>query len=625
MRDSSVRGPQPVRWQLPIGATVLPDAVAFRVWAPTRQQVEVVLSDTGTAVPMVRDSHGYFSTTLAGVRAGALYTYRLDGGALRPDPCARFQPHGPHEPSMVIDPVAYAWHDSSWPGITLPGQVIYELHVGTFTADGTLDAAARELAELRRLGVTLVELMPIAEFPGRWNWGYDGVGLYAPSHLYGDPHALKRFVDHAHAQGIGVLLDVVYNHLGPDGNYLREFSESYFTDRYTTDWGTAINFDGPDSGPVRAFVLNNACYWVHEFHIDGFRLDATQNIFDNSQPHVLAELSQQTRAVAGRRSIILIAENEPQQIHYVAPVAQGGYGMDALWNDDFHHAARVAVTGQREAYYADYRGTPQELLSSITRGYLYQGQCSSWHRQPRGAVVTDEPASCFVHFLQNHDQVANHPTGERLHRLTTPGRLRALTALLLLAPETPLVFMGQEFAASSPFPFFADHHAQLAPLVQAGRKKFLARFPSYATAHVQATIPDPADPATFQRSKLNLLERHAHAPVYRLHHDLLQLRRQDPVLAAQDRRHLDGAVLGPDAFILRFFDPHGHHRLLLVNLGAALSLDSAPEPLLAPAPHAGWQLIWSSDAPSYDGPGASHPCALGTWTLAAESAVVLTP
>jgi len=304
----------------------------------------------------------------------------------------------------------------------MTGQVIYELHIGTFTPEGTFDAAARELLELKRLGITLLEVMPIAAFPGRWNWGYDGVNLYAPSQMYGDVEALKRFINAAHAFGLGVILDVVYNHLGPDGNYLRAYSDDYFTDRYKNDWGDAINFDGPDSPEVREFFIRNACYWITEFHLDGLRLDATQNIYDAGPVHVLAELSRRTREVAWPRNIVLIAENEPQDIRCLLPIEQGGFDLDGMWNDDFHHAAQVALTGQREAYYTDYRGNPQEFISAVKRGFLYQGQYYKWQKQPRGTVVTSQPASAFILFTQNHDQVANTLHGERIHALTSAAR-----------------------------------------------------------------------------------------------------------------------------------------------------------------------------------------------------------
>jgi maltooligosyltrehalose trehalohydrolase len=480
----------------------------------------------------------------------------------------------------------------------------------------------RELEELRRSGITLLEMMPVAEFDGRWNWGYDGVDLYAPAHVYGDPDALRRFVDAAHAQGLGVILDVVYNHFGPSGNYLKEYSENYFTDRYENEWGEAINFDGPESKEVREFFIRNACYWVTEFHMDGLRLDATQQIFDASPVHILSELSQRMREVAGQRKIILIAENEPQNITCIAPVERGGHGLDAMWNDDFHHSARVALTGRREAYYTDYRGEPQEFISMIKRGFLYQGQYYKWQKKRRGTVVTTEPASAFVLFTQNHDQVANSLHGQRIHALTSPARYRAFTALMLLAPGTPMFFMGQEFGASSPFLFFADHCDEvLGENVYRGRKKFLAQFPSYGSPEAQERIPDPRDVSTFERSKLDLSERESHAEIYLFHQDLLRLRREDPVIAAQARDRIDGAVIGPGALVLRFFGKDEGDRLLVVNLGADLEYDPAPEPLLAPVSGGSWRLVWSTGDPRYGGRGIVNPCTEeGCWRVPAEGA-----
>jgi len=586
--------------------------------------VEVVIEESDEAAfPLAPEEKGYFSGVVPGIGAGTKYRYRLEDGRLYPDPCSRFQPEGPHGPSMVVDPNAYAWGDTSWLGARLSGQVIYELHVGAFTPEGTFDAAAREIEELRRIGITMIELMPVAEFPGRWNWGYDGVDLYAPAHLYGDPEGLKRFVDMAHRQGMAVILDVVYNHVGPDGNYLKAFSDDYFTDRYRNEWGEAINFDGPNASEVREFFIRNACYWIAEFHLDGLRLDATQQIFDASPRHVLADLSRRAREAARPREIVLIGENECQHVILLAPVEKGGYGLDALWNDDFHHSARVALTGRREAYYTDYRGEAQEFISAVKRGFLYQGQHYVWQNKGRGSQVTAEPAAAFVHYIQNHDQVANHLRGERLSALAGPARIRAITALLLLAPETPLLFMGQEFGASSPFLFFADHNDRLAPLVHKGRREFLAQFPSYATPEAQREIPDPRAEETFLKTKLDFSERKKHAGIYRLHYDLLKLRREDPILSLQLREGIDGAVLGPHAFALRFFGKEGDDRLLVVNLGSDLEVRPVPEPLLAPLKEGAWKLIWSSDDPKYGGPGAVHPYDAGGWRLPGGSAVFL--
>jgi maltooligosyltrehalose trehalohydrolase len=453
--------------RLPVGADPLPTGgVHFRVWATRRRRVIVALEagpGAPGAVELARCADGYFAGLAPRAAAGTRYRYRLDDDpAAYPDPAARFQPDGPHGPSEVIDPADFPWTDADWPGVPPAGQVLYELHVGTFTPEGTWAAAARELAFLRDVGVTVVEVMPVAEFPGRFGWGYDGVALFAPTRLYGRPDDFRAFVDQAHARGLGVILDVVYNHVGPDGNYLDRFSPDYFTDRYTTDWGAAINYDGETAGPVREFVTANAAYWVREFHFDGLRLDATQNVYDASDRHILADLAAAARRAAGRRAVLLVAENEPQDVRLVRPVEHGGYGLDLLWNDDFHHSAMVALTGRAEAYYTDYRGAPQEFISALKYGYLYQGQWYDWQHKPRGTPAFGAPPAAFVTFTQNHDQVANSGAGLRAHAQTSPGRLRALTALLLLGPGTPMLFQGQEFASSSPFLYFADHKPDLA-------------------------------------------------------------------------------------------------------------------------------------------------------------------
>lgn len=607
---------------LNLGAEVMTEGIRFRVWAPKCKRVEVVIEGKQISdIPLAPEENGYFSGIVPWLKAGALYYYRLNGNQQYPDPCSRFQPRGPHGPSLVVDPRAYPWQDAGWPGVEMLGQVIYEMHIGTFTPEGTFDAAARELAELRRIGITLIEVMPIAEFPGRWNWGYDGVDLYAPSHTYGDADAFRRFVDTAHTLGLGVILDVVYNHLGPDGNYLPAFSDTYFTDRYKTDWGAPINYDGPGSREVREFFIGNACYWTAEFHVDGLRLDATQHIYDEGPVHIVAELSQRVRETAGHRKIVLIAENEPQHVVCVTPVERGGYGLDAMWNDDFHHTARVALTGRREAYYTDYRGQPQEFLSAIKRGFLYQGQRYHWQKKPRGSVISSQPAHALVIFTQNHDQVANTLSGERLPTITHPARYRALTALMLLAPATPMLFMGQEFGASTPFLYFADHcDALLAGSVYKGRKEFLAQFPSYGSVDAQEAVPNPCELSTFECSKLDLSERATHAPLYFFHQDLLRLRRVDPLIARQDRTRLDGAVLGLEALVLRFFGDEENDRLLVVNLGIDREYIPAPEPLLAPLDGGAWQLVWSSDAPRYGGPGIINPCGEDGWRLPGANA-----
>lgn len=606
---------------LTLGARVTGEGVRFCCWAPRAGKVDVVLEPHETVYPLSKQTEGYWTGLIPDASAGMCYRYRLDGGQAYPDPCSRFQPDGPHGASLIVDSGAYRWNDQMWRGVTMHGQVIYELHIGTYTSEGTFDSAITRLDDLKELGITVVEVMPVAEFPGRWNWGYDGVGLYASAHMYGDADSFKRFVDEAHRRELGVILDVVYNHLGPDGNYLPAFSEEYFTDRYPNEWGQAINFDGPGSREVRGFFIQNACYWIREFHVDGLRLDAVHALHDASPIHIVAELSRAARRAAGSRSIILIAECEAQWIKTIQPVAEKGWGLDGVWSEDFHHTARVAATGRSEGYYTDYRGTPQELVSCVKRAFLYQGQRYQWQGKPRGTVVSDEPAEGFVFFLQNHDQIANQLWSDRLHHKTSPGVYRALTALLLLAPETPLLFMGQEFAASAPFLFFADFPpGRLSEEIHAGRRKFLAQFPSYGSPHAQAAVVDPCDPTTFERSKLDWTERERHRDILALHRDLLRLRREDRVIAQQARDRVDGAVIGPSAFILRYAGEEGDDRLLLINLGADLDFRPAPEPLLAPPMGHSWVFRWSSDAPIYGGPGVIDPLTETGWKVPGGSA-----
>jgi maltooligosyltrehalose trehalohydrolase len=611
--------------RLPVGAEILSSGEAhFRVWAPRRRAVEVAL-EGGGHTSLSADGEGYFSGTAREARAGSLYKYRLDGGESFPDPASRFQPEGPHGPSQVIDPAAYRWQDGEWKGLSLPGQVLYEMHLGTFTKEGTWAAAVRELPALREVGVTVVEVMPVADFAGRFGWGYDGVDLYAPTRLYGPPDAMRAFVDEAHRLGLGVILDVVYNHLGPSGNYLPQFSERYFTDKYGTEWGEPFNYDGPDSAPVREFISSNAAYWIAEFHLDGLRLDATQSMHDGSPEHVLAAVAREARRAAGSRSIILVAENEPQHTRLVRPPEQGGYGIDAVWNDDFHHSAMVALTGRREAYYSDYRGAPQELVSALKYGYLYQGQRYRWQGLRRGTPTFGLAHPAFVTFIQNHDQVANSARGRRGHALTSPGRWRALTALMLLGPGTPMLFQGQEHASSKPFLFFADHEGDLSTAVRAGRRQFLSQFRSLALEEWTPVLPDPSDTATFERCRLDHGEREQHREAWLLHRDLLQLRREDAVLRAQGQGGLDGAVLGPHAFVMRLFGPGGDDRLLLVNLGADEHFSPAPEPLLAPPEGRLWTVRWSSEARAYGGSGTFPPDSSDGWRLPGETTVLLAP
>jgi maltooligosyltrehalose trehalohydrolase len=618
--------------RLTVGAELQPGGGAHvRVWAPACRRVDLVIPATSRMLAMEREPDGHFAVFDEEARAGGRYWFRLDGAStkigaddrLRPDPVSRHQPDGPHEPSAYVDPAAFRWTDSGRKGLTPIGQVVYELHVGTFTPQGTWRAAAGQLDELRRIGITVIEMMPIAEFPGKFGWGYDGVDLYAPAHIYGGPDDLRAFVDRAHALGLGVILDVVYNHLGPDGNYLGEFSPDYSTDKYTNDWGRAINFEGPEQ--ARQHFVQNARYWIEEFHFDGLRLDATQDIKDASARHVIADIVSAARDAAGGVPIYIVAENEPQHTVLARDPARGGYGVDALWNDDAHHAAIVALTGRREAYYRDYLGTPQELVSSARFGYLYQGQWHSWQQDRRGTSALDLQPASFVTYIENHDQVANSADGRRLHQVAAPGPHRAMTAWILLGPATPMLFQGQEFSSSAPFLFFADHNPQLAEAVGRGRIEFLSQFPSLTDARVVAALAPPASYDTFAACKLDFAEREAHREAYDLHRDLLALRRDDPVLSRAGTYRPEGAVLGPAAFLLRYLDAQAGDRLLIVNLGPDLDFGPAREPLLAAPVDSRWRLAWSSEARQYGGRGVHPFDPDGPWLIPGGSATLFVP
>jgi maltooligosyltrehalose trehalohydrolase len=614
-----------IKRRLPVGAEPAGSGgVHFRVWAPLACKLSVEIE--GLAIsPLTAEPDGYFAGAVADAQPGMRYRFRRDSDAeAMPDPVSRFQPEGPEGPSEIIDPGAFSWTDADWRGRPREQLVIYEMHIGTFTAEGTWAAAACELPALAELGVTCLEIMPVAEFAGQFGWGYDGVDLFAPTRLYGRPDDFRSFIDRAHAVGIAVILDVVYNHLGPEGHYLNFYAAAYFTDRYDCEWGKAINFDGPDAGPSREFFLANAGYWIDEYHLDGLRLDATQAIFDSSDDHILAAIIRKVRDVGVDRITFVVGENEPQHAKLARSPERGGYGLDALWNDDFHHSAMVALTGRREAYYTDYRGSPSEFIAAAKYGFLYQGQRYQWQKKPRGTPAFDLPAESFVLFLQNHDQIANSGTGQRAHLLTSPGRWRSLTAYFLLMPGIPMLFQGQEFGASSPFFYFADYKPELARQVRQGRGKSLAQFPSLATPEMQGELADPGAAETFRRSILKLDERETHAAIYALHRDLLALRRDDPVFGHRPCR-VEGAPLSEAAWALRYFADDNTDRLLIVNLGRDLALEPAPEPLLAPVEGQSWHVLWSSESPRYGGTATPAPVDDDVLRIPAETALIYVP
>ena len=615
----------------PIGAELIGEGDAhFRIWAPKAREIGVVLEDAAGAkqkfCSLTPEQGGYFSSEVS-VSAGARYRFQVNGGEnFYPDPASRFQPDGPHGSSCVIDPTKFRWNDAEWPGLEMQNQIIYEMHVGTFTKEGTWRAAAQQLSELARIGITVIEMMPVAEFPGRFGWGYDGVDLFAPSHLYGNPDDLRAFVDRAHSLGLGIILDVVYNHFGPDGNYLGVFSDDYLVRGKGHEWGDVINFDGRSSGPVREFFVTNGRYWIEEFHFDGFRFDATHAIRDESEEYIIDAVGRAAREAAGARSIILIAENDLQESKMTRPRNAGGDDLDAMWNDDFHHSAFVALTGAQVGYYSDYSGKPQEFISAAKHGFLYQGQALSWRKVLRGTPAFGVAAEAFVCFIENHDQIANTGPGHRPRFQTSPGRYRAMTALLLLGPWTPLLFQGEEFGAASPFLYFADlGDASVRNATCRGRAQLLAPFLSLTEEETMRSLPAPDDPEAFSGCKLDFAEREKNRQLYDLHIDLLKLRREDSRFRQQCSGGIDGAVLGSASFVLRYFSETNDDRLVLINFGETHVLKPASEPLLAPPAGYRWETIWTSDSPRYGGAGAVAIASEEQWILPAESTVALRP
>ncbi|HEX8242047.1 MAG TPA: malto-oligosyltrehalose trehalohydrolase [Longimicrobium sp.] len=594
-------------WRLPFGANLTERGTEFRVWAPGHQRVDVVVygPDAEAVHPLEARSDGWFAGEVAGVGAGARYRYRLDGGDAFPDPASRAQPDGVHDPSEVVDASAFAWTDGEWTGVEMEDLSIYELHVGTFTPEGTFDAAIERLDELVNLGVTAIEPMPVASFPGARNWGYDGVSLFAPDASYGGPEGLRRLVDAAHARGLAVILDVVYNHLGPEGNYLHAFTSGrYFTDRHKTPWGDAVNFEGSDGQAVREFVIHNALHWAHEYHVDGLRLDATHAIVDDSPVHVLAEMQARVReSLPPGRRFVFIAEDERNERRVVMPRSEGGWGLDAVWADDFHHEVRRLLAGDHEAYFADYAGTVPELAQTLRRGWFYEGQRSRNHDRERGTPADGLPPAAFVHCIQNHDQVGNRAYGDRLHHGIDLSTTRAAAALLLLSPYTPLLWMGQEWAASAPFQYFTDHPQELGKLVTEGRRKEFGKFSAFADPEVRERIPDPQAPETFERSKLDWSERGRmpHAGMLALHRALLHLRRTHPALRRRGRDSFSVVEMGDDALALRRTGDDGSALLLVCAFTAPLSADLSAQDETRPPDGASWDAHLATEEGRFGG------------------------
>lgn len=601
-----------------LGAWVEPgEGVRWRVWAPGHQKVEVVLQERdgqpGTSLALADEGGGFFSTSLAGAGAGVRYKLRVDGQGPFPDPWSRSQPDGVHGPSEVVVP-DFAWTDAAWKGPDPEAQVLYEVHVGTATPEGTFEALIPRLRSLRELGVTTVELMPLASFPGTRNWGYDGVDLFAPQASYGGPEGLRRLIDAAHAQGLAVLIDAVYNHYGPDGNYLRCYSPHYFTGRHHTPWGEAVNYDGEGSEVVRSLVLSNVEMWIRDYHADGLRLDAAHAILDDGSPHLLAEIAERARAVAPGRRVVVIAEDDRNDTRLVRPPASGGagggYGLDGVWADDFHHQLRRAFAGDSEGYYRDYTGSAEDLARTLRQGWFYEGQKSEVHGRVRGTPASAAEPWQLVHCIQNHDQVGNRAHGERLGADVSPAAFRAMSALLLLSPYTPLLFMGQEWNASTPFLYFTHHNAELGRLVTEGRRKEFAGFARFSGD----TVPDPQAVETFTRSRLDWSEaaKPEHAGVLALYRELLRLRATDPCLKEHRRGHFDARALGPHALVLERQGPRGALHVL-VNVKGTLT-HRLP---------AGAELVLWTEAPRFGGTASEAPLRSGEVWLEGPSAVVV--
>jgi maltooligosyltrehalose trehalohydrolase len=550
------------------------------------------------AVPMDSDGQGYFETIVRGLGPRARYRYVLDGTREWPDPVSRFQPDGVHGPSVVVDPASFCWTDRTWRGLSLEDFIIYELHTGAFTPEGTFEAIIPHLEYLKRdVGVTAIELMPVAQFPGRRNWGYDGTYLFAPQSSYGGPEGLKRLVDACHANGLAVILDVVYNHLGPEGNYLGEFGP-YFTDRYKTAWGSAINYDGPDSDEVRHYFVSNALFWVTEYHIDALRLDAIHGIFDFSASHILKDIASAVHAQAERlnREILVIAESDLNDTRVIDQPSAGGHGLDGQWNDDFHHALRVALLGEQRGYYQDFHGLT-DLATAVREGFVYSGRYSAYRRRRHGNSSEHCRPSQFVVFSQNHDQIGNRAIGDRLSTQLPFEALKVARALVLLSPNIPLLFMGEEYGETAPFQYFIEHgDPDLIEAVRQGRRREFAHFGWKAE-----DLPDPQDSATFERCRVNRDGLDGwQAGLLRWTSTLIRLRKTVSTLGTGNGRTLHHGVLvleREQVLVVHRWSDRGDRSLLV------LGFNRTPETIVLTAPAGTWERRLDSRAAVFGGTG----------------------
>ncbi|MGI8820564.1 MAG: malto-oligosyltrehalose trehalohydrolase [Chthoniobacterales bacterium] len=580
------------------GADVVVGGVRYRTWCK-HDRAAVVVVDKNSAplrtIQLAPEEKGYFSGIDATGAAGDRYLYQFGESQAWPDPASRFQPDGVHGPSLVVDPQTYRWRDDTWTAPSFPTLIIYELHLGTFTPEGTFRSAIERLEHLAALGITALEIMPVGDFPGERNWGYDGVMPYAPARAYGAPDDFRALVDAAHALGLAVILDVVYNHLGPAGNYTGVYHHDYQNEALHTPWGAALNYT---VAPARAFFSENAPYWTREFHIDGFRLDATHEIADPSERHLLAEIAAAVHSLGG----FVIAEDERNEPQLLTPAGRGGLGFDAAWADDFHHVVRVMLTGEREGYYANYAGTGAELARTIEQGWLFCGQPESSTGLPRGGDPAGLQPPQFVYCISNHDQVGNRAFGERLGQAISPAAYRAASALLCLVPQTPMLFMGQEWGASTPFQFFTDHNPELGRLVTEGRRREFQNFAAFRDPAVRQTIPDPQAPRTFANSKLRWEELQApeHAAVLLLYREFLKLRQTHPAFHQRSRDKFFVAEPAPGVVAILFGRPSEEQCLVLADLSGAHAMPPLDHPRLVPGGRK-WQPLLSSNEVRFGG------------------------
>jgi maltooligosyltrehalose trehalohydrolase len=569
----------------------------FTVWAPLLTEVAVNLVSERRVVPLRNEQFGYWRAVVPAVAPGAPYLFRLGGGIERPDPASNYQPEGVHGPSHVVDHGRFEWDDAGWGGMPLDEMVIYELHTGTFTPEGTFAAIIPRLRDLRELGITTVELMPAAQFPGDRNWGYDGVYPYAAHASYGGPDGLKKLVRACHADGLAVILDVVHNHLGPEGNYLRDFGP-YFTDRYKTPWGEALNFDGEYSHGAREFFIQNALYWFHHFHIDALRLDAVHSIHDMSARHFLRELAERAGELSNElgRKLYLIAESDLNDPRLIWPAKEGGYGLDAQWCDEFHHSLHALLTGERAGYYSDF-GRLDDLAKSYHEGYVYTGQYSKHRRRFFGGPPDGRSAGRFAVFTQNHDQVGNRMLGERLSALADFEKLKLAAGATLLAPHLPLIFMGEEYGEDRPFLYFVSHSdPALQEAVRSGRKAEFERF------QWRGEPPDPNESGTFLASKLGWEKRAegSHGALLRLYRRLIELRHRMSAMRNPDRAGVEVTEQGQETLLLRWC--HGTN-----EVAALFNFSDDEAERLPTLPEGVWVKLIDSAGAEWDGPGSSVP------------------